>query len=555
MEAIANGIKLLCGISLFLFGMSLMGTGLKRVAGDKLELFLYKMTNNPVKGILLGTFVTLVIQSSSATTVMVVGFVNSGMMQVAQAIGVIMGANIGTSITGWILTLSYVGGSSGVASLLSTATISGIVAIIGVILYMFTKTQGKRNVGMILLGFTILMTGMQSMSAAVSTVKDSEAFMNAMTMFSNPLIGILIGIAFTALLQSASASVGILQALSLTGAISFSVAFPIILGIGVGASCPVLLSAIGTNRDGQRTALVYLLDDLLGMVIWGILFYLINAIVGGFGFMDVKMNPVTIALLNTVYRVATVLILCPFIKQIERVVRFLIKDRPEDIEARKDFQLMEERFLAYPAVAIEHSHQVSNTMVKKAWNNVQRAMTLLWFYESEQYTKVEEKDIDLDRYYSKISAFLTKLMQTRLTDAQTKEVASIFHGISEFKRIGDHAISIARNVQDMHEKEIEFSDAGKRDLECLNSLISEIVDMTVKCFDDNDRGQAESIKDKFAQVETVCAELRRKHLKRIKKGKCGVGPTQYFDTITVDLERIGVCCDYIASSILEQANE
>lgn len=553
MEAISNGIKLLCGISLFLFGMSLMGTGLKRVAGDKLEIFLYKMTSNPIKGILLGTFVTLVIQSSSATTVMVVGFVNSGMMQVVQAIGVIMGANIGTSITGWILCLSYVGGASGVASLLSTATISGIVAVIGVILYMFCKKQSKHNIGMILLGFTILMTGMQSMSASVSSVKDSQAFLDAMTMFSNPLVGILIGIAFTAILQSASASVGILQALALTGAISFSVAFPITLGIGVGASCPVLLSAIGTNRDGQRTALVYLLDDVFGMVIWGCIFYSVNALVGGFSFMDTTMNPISIALVNTVYRFLTVLVLCPFIKQIEKLVRLLIKDRPEDIEARADFELMEERFLSYPAVAIEHSHQVANTMVKKAWNNVQRAMTLLWHFDPELYDKIEEKDLDVNRYNEKLSSFLTRLMQTRLTDIQTKEVAGLFHGISEFKRIGDHAMSIARAVEQMSENDVQFSEAGKKDLWCLNDLIGEIVDVTVNSFADNDVAAAEEVIKRFKQVETVCAELRRKHLKRIKKGKCGVVPTQYFDTITVDLERIGVCCDYIATSIIEQA--
>ena len=554
MEAISNGIKLLCGIALFLFGMSQMGTGLKRVAGDKLQMILYRMTNNPIKGILLGTIVTLVIQSSSATTVMVVGFVNSSMMQVAQAIGVIMGANIGTSVTGWILCLSYVGGASGVTTLLSTATISGVFAIVGIFLYMFTKKQSNRNIGMIFLGFTILMTGMQSMSGAVSSVKDSEMFMNAMTMFSNPLVGILIGIAFTAILQSASASVGILQALSLTGAISFSVAFPIVLGIGVGAACPVLLSAIGTNRDGQRTALVYLLNDSFGLIIWGTIFYIANGIAGGFGFMDMTMNPVSIALLNTIYRVLTVLVLSPFIKQIEALVRYLIKDRPEDVEARADFSLMEERFLAYPAVAIEHSHQAANTMIKKAWNNVQRAMTLLLHYEPEMYKLVEQKDMDINRYSEKMTSFLTKLMATRLSEIQTKEVASLFHGISEFKRIGDHAISIARAVERMNEKEVQFSDAGKRDIWALNDLISDIINITFECFETNNIARAEEVRERFKHIETVCAELRRKHLKRIKKGKCGVVPTQFFDAITVDLERIGVCCDYIATGIIEQAS-
>lgn len=551
MEVLANAIKLFSGIAFFLFGMKLMGNGLKRVAGDKLEMVLYRMTNTPLKGVLLGTIVTLVIQSSSATTVMVVGFVNSGMMQVVQAIGVIMGANIGTSITGWILCLSYVGGGSGIAALLSTATISGIVAVIGVIMYMFSKKMIRQNIGGILLGFSVLMAGMQTMSSAVASVKDSEVFMNAMTMFSNPIVGILLGIVITAVLQSASASVGILQALSITGAISFAVAFPVTLGIGVGAACPVLLSAIGTGRDGQRTALVYLLDDVFGMVIWGSVFYLINAVVGGLPFMGVTMNPVSIALVNTIYRVLTVAVLAPFIKAIEKLVRILIKDRPEDEEFRADFELMEERFLEFPAIAIEHSRQVGHKMVKKAWKNVQRAMGLLWEYDEIGYQKVENRYLEVEKYGEKMTGFLTKLMTKKITETQTKEVAGLFHGISEFKRIGDHAISIARNVQRMYDTQVEFSDAGKKDLMCLNDLISEIVDVTVEAFDSNDASRAEEIIKRFREVEIVCAELRRKHLKRIKKGKCGVIQTQFFDTITVDLERIAVCCDYIAASLME----
>ena len=291
MSGITIVLTLLSGVALFLFGMSLMGDGLKKVAGNKLELVLYKLTNTPIKGVLLGTVVTAIIQSSSATTVMVVGFVNSGMMKVAQAIGIIMGANIGTSVTGWILCLSYIDGSSGIAQLLSTATISAVVAIIGITFKMFVKKTTYKNVGDIMLGFAILMVGMQTMSGAVSPLKENPHFVNMLTKFENPFMGIIVGIAFTAVLQSASASVGILQALSMTGSISFAAALPITMGIGVGAACPVLLSSIGTNKNGKRTALIYLLNDLFGMIFWSIVFYSVNAFVH-FKFMDMTMRPV-----------------------------------------------------------------------------------------------------------------------------------------------------------------------------------------------------------------------------------------------------------------------
>ena len=295
-------LSLLCGVSFFLFGMSLMGDGLKSVAGNKLEAFLYKMTNTPLKGVALGTGVTSVIQSSSATTVMVIGFVNSGMMKLKQAIGIIMGANIGTSITGWILCLSYIQGSGGIASILSTATISAVVAVIGIMLRMVCKRSVYRNIGNIMLGFAILMNGMQMMSGAVSPLRESPVFIDMLTMFSNPIAGILVGIAFTAVLQSASATVGVLQALSVTGILTFASAFPIVLGIGVGAACPVLISAVGANKNGKRTALVYLLNDLFGLILWSIVFYTLNAFIH-FGFLDMIMTPVSIAFLNTIFRV------------------------------------------------------------------------------------------------------------------------------------------------------------------------------------------------------------------------------------------------------------
>ena len=318
-------ISLLGGVARFLFGMTLMGDGLKKVAGNKLEIILYKLTSTPLKGVLLGTGVTAVIQSSSATSVMVVGFVNSGMMQVRQAIGIVLGSILGTSITGWILCLSDISGS-GWVSLLSTATLTGIVAVAGIVLRMFCKDLTKHHIGDILLGFAVLMYGMSSMSGAVAPLKDSAAFIELLTRFSNPLLGVLVGTVFTCILQSASAAVGILQALAITGTITFSVAFPITLGIAIGAAVPVLLSSLGASVKGKRTAYVYLLIDIIGALVWGVVFYAVNAAVR-FPFLDMTMTTVSIALLNTIFRFATVLLLTPMIPLLEKLVTILFPDK------------------------------------------------------------------------------------------------------------------------------------------------------------------------------------------------------------------------------------
>ncbi|MDE6984160.1 MAG: Na/Pi cotransporter family protein, partial [Lachnospiraceae bacterium] len=467
---ITSILSLLSGVALFLFGMSLMGDGLKKAAGEKLELILYKLTSTPLKGVLLGTAVTAIIQSSSATTVMVVGFVNSGMMKVAQAIGIIMGANIGTSITGWILCLSYIEGSNGIAQLLSTTTISAVVSIIGILFKMVSKKSTYKNIGDIMLGFSILMFGMQSMSGAVSPLKENPHFVNMLTMFSNPFMGILVGIAFTAVLQSASASIGILQALSVTGAITFASAFPITLGIGVGAACPVLLSSIGTNKNGKRTALIYLMNDLFGMVFWAVIFYTVNAIVH-FNFMDSTMSPITIAILNTVFRLATVMILFPFIRWIEKLVFTLVKDTAEDKEEQADFDLLEERFLKYPALAIRQSHTAMNGMARKARKNIARAMGLFDSYSEERYNKVQEKENLIDKYEDKLGTYLMQLTGRDMTENQSRQVSILLHTISDFERLGDHAVNLSRSANELYEKKISFSDEATYELSILGGAV------------------------------------------------------------------------------------
>ncbi len=547
---ITSILALLSGVALFLFGMSLMGDGLKKAAGEKLELILYKLTNTPIKGVLLGTAVTAVIQSSSATTVMVVGFVNAGMMKVAQAIGIIMGANIGTSITGWILCLSYIEGSNGIAKLLSTATISAVVSIIGILFKTVSKKSTYKNVGDIMLGFSILMVGMQGMSGAVSGLKDNAHFVNMLTMFSNPVMGILVGILFTAVLQSASASIGILQALSVTGAISFATAFPITMGIGVGAACPVLLSSIGTNKNGKRTALIYLMNDLFGMLFWSVTFYLVNAIVH-FDFLDMTMTPITIAMLNTVFRLATVIILFPFIKWIEKFVFKLVKDSAEDREDQADFDLLEERFINYPALAIGQSHTAASGMVKKARKNIQRALGLFEEYSDDRYKKIQEKENLIDKYEDKLGSYLMQLTGRDMTENQSKQVSILLHTISDFERLGDHAVNLSKSANELHEKKIGFSEEAVYELSVLRDAVREILDLTVKSFSDDDIYTAIKVEPLRELINVLCNELKSRHITRLKNGKCEMKQGFAFNNILTDFERIGAHCSNVAVALLE----
>ena len=543
-------LSLLSGVALFLYGMSIMGDSLKKVAGNKLELILYKLTSTPLKGILLGTAVTAIIQSSSATTVMVVGFVNSGMMKVAQSIGIIMGANIGTSVTGWILCLSYIEGSGGIAQLLSTATISAVVAIIGIIFRMVMKKDSYRHVGEIMLGFAILMFGMQTMSGAVAPLKDSETFRSMLTMFTNPAAGILVVILFTAVLQSASASFGILQALSVTGGISFAVALPIVMGIGVGAACPVLMSAIGTNKNGKRTALIYLLNDLFGMLFWSIVFYTLNAIFH-FKFMNVVMTPVYIALMNTVFRAATICILSPFIKYIEKLVYILIKDDEEDLDEQKDFDLLEERFLNYPAIAIAQSHTAMNGMARKARKNLSRSVSLLKKYSDEKYQKIEEKEVLIDKYEDKLGTYLMQLTGKELSGDQTKQVSKFLHTISDFERMGDHALNVARTAKELYDKKIVFSDEARYELNVLIAAMKEIVTSTVQAFSRDDLQMAARIEPLRELIGMLCDELKMRHVDRLQSGKCGISQGFAFNDLLTNIERVSDHCSNVAVAMIE----
>ena len=548
--SIANLISLLSGIALFLFGMALMGDGLKKVAGNKLEVILFRLTGSPLKGFLLGTGVTAVIQSSSATSVMVVGFVNSGMMRVRQAISIVMGAILGTSITGWIICLSDLGGGGGWIDLFSTATLTGIISVVGIVLRMFSKSQTKRHIGDILMGFAVLMFGMSAMSGAVSPLRSDPTFLRILTTFSNPMLGILFGTLFTCVLQSASAAVGILQALASTGVIDFSMALPIIMGIAIGAAMPVLLSAIGANVDGKRTAMVYLVVEVVGVIFWAAAFYLVNAFVQ-FDFMSMTMSSVSIAFVNTLFRFVKVVILLPFIDVIEKVVDLLVKDKPVQAEATDETIRLEERFIQHPALAIEQSRITINSMAAEAQENLAEAMRLLHHYSDEGYRTVVEMEQVVDRYEDRLGSYLVKLTGQELSSKQNEDASKFLHTISDFERISDHALNIAQTAKEMREKSIVFSDDALRELAVLESALAEIVHITVNAFIRNDLSLASRVEPLEELIDDLCDELKLHHVDRLQKGHCTLLNGFLFNDLLTNYERVADHCSNIAVAMIE----
>ncbi|MBQ9393107.1 MAG: Na/Pi cotransporter family protein [Oscillospiraceae bacterium] len=544
--AVSDYIALLGGVALFLFGMAFMGENLKKVAGSKLELVLYRLSNTPLKGILLGTGVTAVIQSSSATSVMVVGFVNSGMMKVRQAIGIVMGAILGTSITGWIVALSALNG--GWMDLLSTATLTGVIAVVGIILRMAGKRQAVVHLGDILMGFAVLMFGMSAMSGAVAPLKEDAGFLEMVTAFSNPLLGVLGGILLTSVLQSASASIGILQALSATGAISFEVAFPLIMGIAIGAAVPVLLSAPGAGTGGKRTALAYLLIDVLGALIWGLVFYAVNAWVG-VPFFTASMNTASIALVNTVFRFLTVLALTPLVGSIERLTALLVPAKPEPDS--QDMDRLEDRFLQHPALALEQSRLVINAMARRAQEDLLDAIALRTAYSQKGFDYVAELESTIDRYEDKLGTYLMKITGTSISPVQSGEVSEYLHTISDFERISDHALNIAESAREIHEKDRRFSGAAAQEMEVLERAVQEVLRLAITAFVEGDTELAQRVEPLEQVIDQLCDEMKIHHVERLKRGECTMTHSFVFNDLLTNYERVADHCSNIAVALLE----
>ena len=547
---ISNVISLLSGIALFLFGMALMGDGLKQVAGNKLELILYRLTGNPIKGFLLGAGVTAVIQSSSATSVMIVGFVNSGMMKVRQAISIVLGAILGTSITGWIICLSDIGSTGGWLDLFSTATLTGVISVIGIVLRMAAKDPAKKHIGDILMGFAVLMFGMSTMSAAVSPLREDPTFIRILTSFSNPFLGILFGTLFTCVLQSASAAVGILQALASTGIIDFSIALPIIMGIAIGAAMPVLLSAIGASVDGKRTAMVYLVAEVTGVILFAAIYYTLDALIR-FPFADRIMTSVSIAFVNTVFRFIKVVALLPFTKQIEKTVNFLVRDKPQQKEVEPEAMRLEERFIQHPALAIEQSRLTINAMAEEAKRNFVEAVALLHGYSNEQFKLVEDLENSVDRYEDKLGTYLVKVTEREMTVKQNAEVSKFLHTISDFERISDHALNIAEAAKELHEKNLSFSEAATHELEVMEAALTEILSTAIRSFVNNDLQLAARVEPLEELIDNLCDEMKLHHVDRLQKGLCTLGQGFVFNDLLTNYERVADHCSNIAVALIE----
>ncbi len=543
---IADIISLLGGLAFFLFGMTLLGDGLKRVAGSKLETILGKLTSNPIKGVLLGALVTAVIQSSSATTVMVVGFVNSGIMQLSNAVGIIMGANIGTTATGWVLTLAGVEGEGG----FSSATVFAFIAFIGIILYFFCRKQGQKNVGLILLAFSVLMSGMQTMSSAMDPLKENEAFLNFISAASNPAVSLLIGLLVTAVIQSSSASIGILQALSATGAISYDVAIPMVLGMCIGACVPVLLSAIGANANGKRTAVIYLYFNVVGSVLFMVPFYLLHA----FAEMDFMAGPADslgIAVFNTVFKVGATLVQLPLTGVLVKLACATIREERSEDDEEFEENLLDERFLAYPPLALEQSGRTVIRMAAASVKNLNRSIDLFTKFSGEKYEKILGRENVVDRYEDRLGNYLFHLNSRGLNERETLISSHYLHCLTDLERISDHAVNLAGLAKEMDDKGIGFSPDGLADMTQAADAVREIVDLAQQALERADMAVAQQVEPLEEVISTMLEGMKLRHIRRLQTGGCTLEMGFILNDLINNFERVAAHCSNVALAVLE----
>ena len=543
---IADIISLLGGLAFFLFGMTLLGDGLKRVAGSKLETILGKLTSSPIKGVLLGALVTAVIQSSSATTVMVVGFVNSGIMQLSNAVGIIMGANIGTTATGWVLTLSGLGGEGG----FSSATVFAFIAFAGIVLYFFCKKQIQKNVGLILLALSVLMSGMQTMSSAMDPLKDSEAFLNVISAASNPVVALIIGVLVTAIIQSSSASIGILQALSITGAISYEVAIPMVLGMCIGACVPVLLSAIGANPNGKRTAVIYLYFNIVGSALFMVPFYLAHAFMG-FDFMALPASAFGIAVFNTAFKVASTLVQLPFTKLLVRLAVLTIKEEKSEDDEEFEENLLDERFLDYPPLALEQSGRTVERMAAASFKNLNRSIDLFTTFSSEKYEKIMGREGVVDRYEDKLGNYLFHLNGRDLNERETLISSHYLHCLTDLERISDHAVNLADLAREMGEKGLTFSPDGLEDMNQAGDAVREIVSLAQQALIEEDMAVAQRVEPLEEVISTLLERMKLRHIRRLQNGTCTLELGFILNDCINNFERVAAHCSNVALAVLE----
>ena len=550
-------LTLIGGLALFLYGMNAMGDGLAKVSGGKLEKILENLTSNPIKAVLLGAGVTAVIQSSSATTVMVVGFVNSGIMKLSQAVGVIMGANIGTTITSWILSLTGIQSDNFIIQMFKPTSFSPVLAIIGVIFILFINDSKKKDIGTIFIGFAILMYGMDMMSSAVKPLAEVPEFTNLLLKFSNPLLGVIAGALLTAVIQSSSASVGILQALCLTGAVPFSAAIPIIMGQNIGTCITAILSAIGAKKNAKRAAAVHLYFNLIGTVIFMTVFYLINAVVG-FSFFHQAATPAGIAVIHSVFNVTATIILLPFAKGLEKLACLTIRDKKEDVVVSaedREFMILEPRFLEKPAFAVEQSRNAARKMAEESHNALFTALSLVDKYSEEGVERVENMESKVDRYEDELGTYLVKLSHKDISEADSHSLSIMLHCIGDFERISDHAVNIMESAQELYEKGLKFSENAKKDLEVLGQAVEDIVNTEYEVFDKQDMKLAEKIEPLEEVIDELSKEVKRRHVQRLRNGECTIEMGFILSDITTCLERVADHCSNIGVCVTQVSED
>ena len=545
-------LTLLGGLAMFLYGMQVMGDGLAKVSGGKLEQILENLTSSKWKAVLLGMCVTAVIQSSSATTVMVVGFVNSGIMKLTQAVGIIMGANIGTTITSWILSLTGIESSNFFISLLKPSSFSPILALVGIVLLTFTKSSRKKDVGTILLGFAVLMFGMESMSGAVKPLADVPEFTGLLLKFSNPVAGILAGTILTAIIQSSSASVGILQALCMTGAVPYSSAFPIIMGQNIGTCVTALLSAIGANKNAKRAAMIHLYFNLIGTVAFMVLFYMINAAVH-FSFMAQMATPATIAITHSVFNITATLVWLPFSNLLVKLACLTIRDDKVDEVSREDqeFMILESRFLEKPAFAVEQGRNAAKHMEQDSRKILDIALGLIYSYSDEQAERVQKLESKIDRYEDELGTYLVKLNQKDLSVHDSHSISIMLHCIGDFERISDHGVNIMESAQELHEKGLKFSEKALEELRVMEHAVEDIVDIAYKVYENQDVQLAREIEPLEEVIDELSKELKRRHVNRLRLGECTIEMGFILTDLITSLERIADHCSNISVCVTQ----
>lgn len=543
-------LTMLGGLALFLYGMHTMGEGLTKVSGGKLERILEKLTSNPFKAVLLGAMVTAVIQSSSATTVMVVGFVNSGIMKLNQAIGIIMGANIGTTITSWILSLSGIESDNLFMQFLKPSNFAPVLALVGIVFIMFLNSQKKKDIGMILIGFAVLMFGMDTMSGAVKPLADVPEFTGVLTMFSNPVLGMLAGAFLTAVIQSSSASVGILQALCATGSITYGTAFPIILGQNIGTCVTALISSVGANKNARRAALVHLYFNVIGTAVFMILFYSINAVVS-FNFFGDVAGPAGIAVIHTVFNVFATLILLPFARGLEKLAYITIREDEDEKEKKEMGSLLDERFLEQPAFAMERCRQVAAAMAELSQKALTEAISLITKYDEKKAKAVYRMEDEVDHYEDLLGSYLVKLSSRNLTEKDSRSLSTILHCIGDFERISDHAINIEESARKLYDQKLKFSEKAVGEVQVFTRAVTDILNLSIRAFEEEDEELANDIEPLEEVVDRLNKKMKKRHVKRLQNGKCSIETGLILSDLATNFERVADHCSNIGVCVIQ----